>query len=435
MEGRVLLGLSLLKVRRDILSTLLLIFVIASSTLAFILIPSLSTNLDSGIKAYSNQVATYIVVYENYRSAYVQACQTGDTVCQLLPPDLLQQMKSLPGVEAYYFAITNITWMISAANLTVVVTAAPPGSGSSNLSITTLRQELVCGVLGNGNYPPSLVQLSSGRLPATGTPEFVVLSTVIVQNPFIEMREGNNYNFSFSWGPYPGSDLNFSATLVGVETFNPVFPRIDVLFDSTYIKNLLGPTLYNETFGGNGANVVILKAKSLSDVQSIANETGALLANYSYYTMTYDQAGIANFQGFEAQTSPLYLFLSIVAMVSAAAAAGFVFYLGIGRREWEAGLLVTEGWSWTDLTKYFSYYYLPITCVAWGVATALSFVIGPVIAFKFAVYGTTLVFSASPQLDYILSSLAVMLSLSFVVSWLGVRRLRRKGLDEILREM
>jgi hypothetical protein len=426
-----LLGLSLLRVRRQLLAALLLVAIVTSSCLAFILVPSLSANLSTGLTGYSNQVATYIVAQIDWNgNQAVGSCINDPAACSLLSPQLVDRMSTLPGVEKSYVAESNVVW------LTFTLTNLTGRVCSDGVCVTQTNQtqhmegEMVAGVLGNGtgSYPPALVTLSSGRLPREGAAEFVVLSSFVNQG--ITLTVGKNYTFHANL-----SHRNFTSTLVGIEQLNPLLAGTGIFFDATFMKNLLGPGLYTQTFGSSGANLVVLKAATSSDVQPIADNVTKLLTIYPYYTVTYDAATIANLRAYDQQTAPLYLFLSGVAIVSAAAATMLVCYLGIGKREWEAGLLVSQGWSWSDLTKYFSYYYLPIMASGWAVAAILSYVIGPNVAFGFTVYGSTLTLSAYPVLTFVVLGLAVMLALAFISSGIAVRRLRKKGLDEILREM
>jgi hypothetical protein len=188
------------------------------------------------------------------------------------------------------------------------------------------------------------------------------------------------------------------------------------------------------TFAQDSSNFVVLKANNLGQIETVANGVIRIVGSYPNYKVVYDQALASDFRVFESQTGP-YLELSGLL----AASVGFVIvfaisFVAVRRRGWEAGLLMSQGWSWREVSRYFEYYFAIIAFVSFLAGAGISYLLAGQIHFSYVVYGNTLNIAVTPAFIYVLSGLFMAIIASQLGSTVSLLGLKKKGLDDMLRE-
>lgn len=384
-----------------------MIAVLTSGLTLSILVPSAAATLQQGVNNYANTAGTYMDVAPTGFSPGQNPGQ------KTLPPSVVDEIRTVDGVQQTYPLVTNYT-STTYYNVTV------GGYTLKSLNVSTLTA-----VLGGAHgFPPSLVQVVEGRLPGHGKPEFILFSNTPNSPPDL----GKSMQMEVA-------GMSFNATLVGVAASSaPITGNIGILLDQSFVAGLLGPTLFNSTFGGSGSNYVIVKANSISLVNQVATEVAGVVKDYPVFQTNYDLASAMNLKALITQTAPLYEALGILSFGITVLAALFVAWLGVRRRSWEAAMLVTQGWRWAFVSKLYIAYFLALAAVSYSLALAASFLMSPFVGFNLQLYGQQVGLQTSPQSTYIILSLVLAVALSLGGAVLVVRSLRRRGLDDILRE-
>ena len=411
------------KITREFAWTAANLAMMTAGMTAWIIIPSIGYSLESSLGTYGNNVATYIVVNNSGQGTYP------------LPDNLTKSVKLVPGVETVYPVATNETWFVY-KNVTEIGNGGPhtfPGE------ITGYLSAVIGGAKG---YPVELVPLSSGRLPnsdgefiSTGLP-LELLSNTSPSNPPKPGSIGSIFHVFL--GADPDRPVgNFSAILVGIEKVNPILSmNVQILWNSSLIEQKLGPVAYGQTFGQT--NLLIIKVDSVSHVKSVANQTQRLLSSYpplQGYRASYDETAIDNFLSVQSGTAPLYQILGIVSLLSATSVVVLITYLSFGKRKWEIGLFVTQGWTWGKVSKYYLSYFMSLALIAYTISVVLSFVLSRFAIYNYQLFASQLTVVASPQPVFLVSALPLALVISSMGPYLLVRKSRRVGLDNILREI
>jgi len=373
----------------------------------WMVVPSISASLQQGVSSYANGAATYIYVYSNgYQS-----------VSQRIPQNVTNEISSIPGVKSVYPVVENFTYLFNQET-----------SGLPNGTSIEAFKSAVIG--GEGGYPQSLISLSSGRLPGD--------EAGFLTNPSISDIENNQtylVGFSESFFGLNNSDqyMQFNATAVGAVAENPM-EAVLILWNSTFLQQQLGSQLYNETFGGNAANYFIIQVQDLSQTGKVAGQLQKIFADYPQYSVVYDQSDLNSLQSFESQSGVLYGLIGAISLFSVVSLVFLFTYIFSGRRKWEAGLLVTQGWSWNRVTNLFLSYYLFLGAISAVLSTALAFFIGSQIGYSYQLYGSTVVIPLIISPYLLASGLLIALLVSFVAAYFAVWNMRKIGLDNILRE-
>jgi hypothetical protein len=273
---------------------------------------------------------------------------------------------------------------------------------------------------GSMGYPQNLLSPSIGRMPNSGEAGFIF--------------NGGNVNlFNVSdTANVSIANTNFTATEVGVNKYTPLLNSPGILWDRSFMEQTLGSTVFNETFGI--VNFVLIKATSLTDVAGVVSRLNALLVNYPEYFVTYDQATIANLLSLQRGTAPLYNFLGVVSLGFTIIAVLGISHIAASRRGWEAGLLVSQGWSWSDVRKYFFDYFFILAAISLALSILASFVISKYAGSTYEVYGGYLTINVNIGMVYVAAAVVMVVILPLVASIFISRRLRRTGLDTILRD-
>jgi hypothetical protein len=373
-------------------------------------IPSIGTSLESGVQGYANAVATYVVVQNNGNPF---------TLNQTIPQSLLAKFGKIPGVGEVYPIATNYTIF----NLSTPI----PGGGVKvgNKTITSAESNL--GILsavvgGSEGYPQSFLDLASGRFPAGNESGFIYNSGV--GNPF---KLGEIAKVQIA-------KVNFTAKEVGINKYIPLIGNnLGVLWNSSLIRSELGVPLFAKTFGG-GVNFVIIKTVSTEDVPAVVSSLRGLLASYQSYIIVYDQATVDNLLSLEKGTAPIYDLLGAVSLGFAVLAVFVVSNMAISRRSWEAGLLLTQGWSWKSLRDYIFFYLLLLGGLAFGLSILASAIVSKYTSTTYEVYGGYQTITVSIGTEFVVVAGVMVVVLAFVSAIFTNWKLRKLGLDRILRE-
>lgn len=420
------LDLAWKRVLREVGWSLIIVFILTSGLVAWILIPSVASSLESSVSGYSNGLGTYFVVY--YGSG--TRCEPIFEVCaKTLPANVTDKIGAIPGVEKIYPIIVNGTDLFG--------TTTEVYNGQN----TTLKYDVGEGTAligGPRGFPTSLIALETGRLPGD-EPTFVMAQ--FLSSPYTLATTQLNQSRPVAFGCYlcpnqPLVSAKFNATAVGILALNPVFVRIGILWNSSFVSQKLGPTTYRQTWEGNGSNYVIVKVGSVADLPRAVNATEQLIQapQYGAFGVTYDQALSQSLQSLTAQTAPLYQLIGVVSLIAVAGLSFLVAHLIAGRRDWEVGVYLTQGWSWGEVYVLYSVYFLITSLMSFVIAAVASYIAVGYFAATYNIFGTFVTFAASLVPLYLLSGLAFTFVLAFFASYTIVRRQRRMGLDNIVRE-
>ena len=419
------LGLALKRVGRETGWSLVIVGVLTSGLIAWIVIPSVASSLESGVSGYSNGVGTYFVVNTSGTK-----CNPDFEYCATtLPLNVTERIAAIPGVQNTYPIILNGT------NLFGTTTEISNGQNTTLNYDVTEGSALIGGPRG---FPPSLLALDIGRLPGD-QPAFDMSPTLA--SPYAPDRTSLNESRPVALSCYQCPDPNevsprFNATAVGELELNPVLVNIGVLWNSSFAQQKLGPTLFNQTWEGSGSNYVIVKVDNVADLPMVVNATETLIQapEYGNFGVMYDQALSQSLQSLTSQTAPLYQIIGIISLIAVAGVSFLVSHLIAGRRDWEAGIYLTQGWSWNDVYTLYSTYFLVLSLGSFAIATVVSYFASKFFSATYDVYGTFVTFTASVVPFYLVSGLVFALALAFFSSYTIVRRQRRMGLDGIVRE-
>jgi FtsX-like permease family len=377
----------------------------------WILIPSAATSLQSNLGTYASGAAAYVVVVPGHY------CPIASLTCpKALPEGAVKNISAIQGVEHVYHVILNETWFYG----------------------PTLTHGHFTAVLGGTEgFPVELLSLESGRLAADG-PEFLygnydqlLLSTV--RNGSSQVAIGcygcpNSISGPFTLSP------RFNATGIGEIGLNPLFGDVGVMWNSTYLMHEMGSLNYSRTFGGSEPNYLIIRVSDIADLPRVANVTATIIKPYTWFSVRYDQALAQSLQSFTSQTGPLYQTLGAVSLAAVTGIAYLTARVIAGRRDWEGGLLLTQGLKWSDVQLFYSYYFLILGLAAFAAATIVSFEVSRLFTATYRLFYGQVTIQASIVPTYVAGALIFVILLAFFSAYMMVRRLRKMGLDTILRE-
>lgn len=420
-----LVRLSLKRIARETGWSLVIVGVITSGLIAWILIPSVASSLESGVSSYANGVGTYIVVNQSGSN-----CTPIFGGCaSLLPTNVTNRIAAIPGVEKTYPIILNGTYLLG--KTTEVF----------NGKNTTLNYKVTEGTAligGSRGFPQSLLALKTGRLPGD-EPAFVMAQFLASPNALAVTHL--NQPRPVAVGCYlcansPLISTEFNATAVGELALNPIFTNVFVLWNSTFMLHELGPSLFRQTWEGNGSNYIIVKVDNVANVPRVVNATERLIQapQYGLFGVVYDQALSQSLHSFTTQTAPLYELIGVISLVVVAGVSFLVSQLIARRRDWETGVYLTQGWRWRGVYMLYSIYFLVLALVSFAIAAVASALSVHNFTATYNVYGTFTTFTATVDPLYLVTGLAFAIVLAFFASYTIIRRQRRMGLDNIVRE-
>jgi len=381
---------------------------------SWIVTPAIGNSLESGLSNYANTTGTYVIVDFNGNPLSQQTT---------LPQNVIDGISKTPGVQTVYPIDVNF----STFHFPNYSQPPPPGGG---VSIKGANQDVQSAVIGGPyGFPPSLIGLTEGSLPNGDEPDFVVNSPLLLNM--------NNQGHPFDLGENASvsiGGINFTAYVAGINAYNPLIgDSVLALWNPAFVQSILGEKLYSQTFEV-GANLLIVKVVSVGQVAGVVSSVTNSLSAYPDYLVTYDQATVNNLVSVETGTAPLYQLIGVVALGSSVAAVFFVSYVAIKKRDWETGLLISQGWTWARVTSFFWEYFLLLATIAYVFSIIISFLISQYTIFGYQVLGATLQIRLSFGWLDLASAAAIAISVTTAVAFFLRWRLKKTGLDGILRE-
>lgn len=399
-------GLGRKKAFREFGWSAIIVVIMVTGLSGWVVIPSVGLSLEAGLNNYANAAATYIVVSYNGNPNFAN---------QALSNSTLNQFESIPGVESIYPVGINETQVFT------------PGLTEQEDNITVSITELgyTSAMLGGSNgYPIPLVVLSSGALPVEGSDSFILNAN----------QGALGYNLSGRTLSMQVGGLNVTGRSSGQSQYIPLIGNnLQILWDRTFMMNQLGPKLFNQTFGR--INFVVIKAADITRVSAIAETITSELskAGYKAYTVDYDALTVQSLQSLEAGTAPEYTILGIVSLGAMVLGIIAVSFVVVNRRGWEAGMLVSQGWTLSNVLTFYFTYFAVLLMISAVLATVVSTAVARFTVVSFSVYGGSIELAPTLSFEYLLGGVGVMLLVCALVSWVIVRRVKRTGLDAVLR--
>ena len=224
----------------------------------------------------------------------------------------------------------------------------------------------------------------------------------------------------------------FNATATGVIAMNPLFNNFYVLWNSSFIRYELGNATYNRLFGGE-PNYVIIKVDSINDVTNVVNQVDDIINPYPRFVVWYNQALIDSLLSFQSQTAPLYYALDIIALIAAIAVTALLANVSSGRRIWEAGLFIAQGWLWNNVYRLYYFYFLIISISGFALSLIASIIISHLLVFRYQVYASTLSIQLVISPVFVFIAFILAITIPFLASYIALRKFRR-NIDRMLAE-
>lgn len=420
MPQRRIFLMSVRKIKKESGWSFLIICILVAGLMASILIPSIGSSLQLAFSNYSNELAPWVVVAPKGNCPNPFTCQ------QILPDGIVPQIRAISGVQRVYPIVINDT----AFPKTNVTLTNIDGNNITLNSFATVYPSAVVG--GPKGYPVDLMDIANGTFPHDGESAFVInalLPNILRLNHNYTVDLASNYDGS-------GSPITppFNATVSGIMAMNPLFGDIELFWNSSFLMNKLGSVAYNQTFGGNGTNYIIIKVGNVADVPAVVSQLDKMLKPYPLFVAVYNQQLIQSLDSFVYQTAPLYAILESVALVAVIAITFFTSYAVAGKRKWEAGLLVSQGWSWGFVFFLYFFYFVILFLTAFVASSLASIFLSHFLVFKYTVFIKRLSVTVSVLPIYLLETFVLSIGMSSLASYTIVRRLRGTGIDRILAE-
>src|SRR5207245_898471 len=161
---------------------------------------------------------------------------------------------------------------------------------------------------------------------------------------------------------------------------------------------------------------------------------GVILKDFRGYIPIYDQAAIVDLQNLQKQTIPLYHLIAVVGILFATSVSFFASILATGRRSWESGLLISQGWSRLRILGSTFAYYGTVSLIAFVISAILTESASKFAIFQYWVYGTKLMISTPVSRLYLFSAIPIALLISGVVALVESIRVRNLRLETALRD-
>jgi len=385
-----------------------IIVIMVAGLSVWLVLPSIGQSLQSGFSSYADEVGTYVVVnFNGYAFAQNRTLSQGT----------ISAIRSIAGVQKVYPIVAFETDFLY-PNLVM---------NESGFTVRGMTEEVESAVIGGpSGFPTSLVALTSGHAPVGAEPGFVI-NAAGVSDP----TNGKAYtvgqitNMSIA-------RVNFTATVVGINTFNPLV-NIPVLWNATFLQSELGQSLFAQTASGD-ANLLIVQVATVGQVEAVASQVTNVLTSYPDFSVTYDQATVTDLLSVESSTTPIYNLIGVVSLVSSVVAVLLISYIAVRRRNWETGLLVSQGWTWSQVANFLWSYFIILAGVAYVLSILLSLAVAPYATFSYQVYGSTLHINTSIGLFAYASAALIAIAVTIAVSQIMKWRLKKAGLDAILRD-
>jgi len=355
-----ILHAALRKAKGELIISLLLMGIIASTLSSFIVLASASSSLQYGLQNYVNQFAPWIVVTP------AGPCQL-PSCAKTLPFSVIDNISSLAGVQNVYPMVLFTAVQVHYNWSTIY--------NGKNETLTLYEGSSSAAVGGPGSFPSTLLDISKGNFPQGNQNEFVHVANYPISDNF------NNVFFSSFYDFNPLSGM-FNATSTGVIAMNPLFSEFQLLWNSSFIRYELGNATYNQLFAGE-PNYVIIKVDSINDVSNVVNQVDDIINPYPRFIVLYNQALIDSLLSFQSQTAPLYYALDIIALIAAIAVTALLANVSSGRRIWEAGLFIAQGWLWNNVYRLYYFYFLIISISGFALSLIASIIISHLLVFRY----------------------------------------------------
>jgi len=405
------INIALSKARREKLWSLAIVGLLTIGLTTWIVVPSLSASLQEGLSSYANNVATYIFIYNTGAEDYGYR----------LNQSFIDEIASLEGVQEVYPIVANSTHFRQGEKGIMGCFSAVIG--------------------GENGFPLFLISISEGKIPENEAG--FLINGLGALGPF---SMNQTYTVIFEMGPDVEIPINastftdfrgreyvqFNATGVGKMPYNPMLQQVMIMWNSTFLRQQLGDQLFEQTFGGEGATVLIIKATDINQVKPIGEKLQSRLLGG--WNVIYDEQTVDAQISFQSGSGVLYNLIGIASLFSVVLMVFMVAYVFSGRRSWEVGLLITQGWNWRKVTKLFFGYYIVLGLISVAISTILSFFIVNQIGYSFEVYGQTLQIPVSINPYLLTSGVIIALLVSGAAAYFAVWRMRKMGLDNLLRE-
>jgi len=401
---------ALRKAKGELIISLLLMGILASTLSSFIVLASASSSLQYGLQNYVNQFAPWIVITP------AGPCQL-PSCAYTLPFSVIDNISSLAGVQSVYPMVLFLAVEVR-PNQSIIFNGQP--------KIMTGYVGVISAVVGGpGSFPLTLLDITKGYFPQGTQNGFVYTDNS--PDPF-----GNYSKFITEYQKDKALSGMFNATATGAIAMNPLFTAIYLLWNSSFIRYELGNATYNQLFGGE-PNYVIIKVDSINDVSNVVNQVDDIINPYPRFIVLYNQALIDSLLSFQSQTAPLYYALDIIALIAAIAVTALLANVSSGRRIWEAGLFIAQGWLWNNVYRLYYFYFLIISISGFALSLIASIIISHLLVFRYQVYASTL--SIQLVISPVFVSIAFILAITipFLASYIALRKFRR-NIDRMLAE-
>lgn len=392
------------KIRKDKTWSLSFIAFLLIGLTIWMIVPTIASSLQEGIGTYENNVASYMFVYNSVTLPYTR-----------LTPYTVSQIRNASGVETVYPIIENFTTIYNGSWMPAFVSNSTGSFYSA--------------VIGDTGYPLNLITLDHGSLPQGA--QFITNGN---QGPTIGHSELCSVNTA-------NGEYLFNATCVGIMNevnINPLLGETELLWNETFLRSVMGNVTFNQTFGGAGADEIIIKAQNYSVVPLVVNETQQALNQDpigSEFTIIYDSFDVSNIQSFQQSSGWINTLIGVLALGFVASMIFLLTYVYSVKKEQEAGLLITQGWKWTDVTKLFAGYYLVLGAIAIAISVPLSIFIASNIQYSFTVWAGTISVPITVPTTSIITSVLIGFGISVAASVFAVWNMKRRNLDDLLREV
>lgn len=395
--------LALKKVVREPSWTVALSCVLIVGLTVWIMVPSIGLSLETALNEYSDKAGTYVAV-----SPSGFGTLGGFPASQFLGASLIEDIDELEGVERVHpFTVNDTSFVMQ----------YPEGGGEDSRDVNVYMNSAV---LGNGGYPPELIELLAGILPSAENRGMLE----ITGGSFSSVGETFNAEVA---------GVKINTTLVGSAATIP-FVDIIVLWDKAFLLGVLGPDSYQATFGHHRANYLIVKAESVEHVDTVAAGIREILEDLPRYQVRYDRFALSHMENLKTQVQPLYYSIGVMSLASTLGMILISSYVNLRKRSWEVGLLLSQGWRWRSVVTLYSFYFLVVAVVSGLVAIVLAGFISNLLSFSYEVSrGDILVRMRLSELHLISSiPMAVLIGLTSV--YVLLRRFRKLGIENMLSE-
>jgi ABC-type antimicrobial peptide transport system permease subunit len=283
-------------------------------------------------------------------------------------------------------------------------------------------------VLGDNGYPTDLISILFGEIPSPENPGMLDLTGGTIQNMNTKepIKVGDVFQVEIA-------GVEFNSTIVGSAA---TIPFVDIIFlwHASTLTNLLGPALYEETFGHQRPNYLIVKAESMDYVEEVVNGIRDILKDRSVYQVRYDGYALSLIKQLKTQTEPLYRLIGVASLGATFAVIFFASYVNFNKRSWEIGLLLSQGWCWRSILYLYSSYFLVIAVLSGGISLLLSVLISNLLSFNYEVYRTNIIVSTQLSELQMMSAIPAAIGIGFLSVYLLIWRSKKLGVEGLLRE-